>query len=462
MLNLSGLLEVQSIKAIENMVITKFKDSSMFRTPESIILYEQGYIDKETLLKLCNEQYEDFELKEPIGSFMPKSFIEMFQGSNAVPIKYSAALKELEVLYVPEYKVDKPTVPNHKVVYTPTTLHYYISNFVRFYGDFPELLPIPGKDALDMILEEAIKEKIPDLTISSLEESVIVYYNRKKRKVMGNNIFPKYIMDEILQVLTITTPISDTTGNYAKYVGYTIDDEYRARVVINKNFYGRTISIRLLPNSIFELTMEDLNLNQDVIDFFRDPSVNRLNGLRVIVGETMSGKNNTALSILREIVEEGGSKVIAIEMPVEQRINGVEQIGCETMPEYISNIESLIHQNPDFVYITETKDETGGAVMRIANTGKRVLTTLHSNSVADTISRITDITGLHPNRIIQVLHSIVHQELVIVGDEIYPKTTFVHFDDAFKLELYDKPFGEIIRLIKERERGGLRDGVLQT
>lgn len=458
MLNLSGILDVQSIRSIQDMVLTKFKDHSIFKTPESVILFEQSYLPNDELLRICNEQYEE-ELQEPVGTFIPSNVIKFFEGTKCVPIKYISSIREVYVLYVPEYGFEKKYSPLFKVNYVPTTLHYFILNYTRYYGQFPEILPISGKQALDMILEEAIRNKVPDLTISNLEERVIVYYNKKKRKVMSNNIFPRYIMDEIIKVLTISTPISDWTDNRAKYVGYEIDDEYRARVVINKNVYGHVTTIRLFPQAAFDVALEDLNLNQEFIDFLRDDSKRYLNGLRLIVGETMSGKNTTALSFLREIVNEGTSKVVSIEMPVEQRINGVEQIGCEFIDEYVSNIESLIHQNPDFVYITETKDETGSAVMKIANTGKRVLTTLHSNSVADTISRITDITGLHPNRIIQVLHSIIHQELVRVGDEVYPCNKFVFFDDELKQQLYDKPFGEIIRIIKEKERGGFRDGL---
>lgn len=460
MLNLSGLLGVQSIKAINSMVDTRFKDKSIFRTPESVILYEQNYLDREELLRLCNEVYDE-ELTEPVGTFIPESIVRTFRGTMCVPIKYLSSSRSVYALYVPEYHYNKPDVPNCSVIYVPTTLHYYILNYTRYYGQFPELLPISGRQALDMIFEEAIRNNVPDLTISNMEERVIVYYNKKKQKVTSNNIFPRYIMDEIIKVLTVSTPIADHTDNKAKYVGYEVDEEYRARVVINKNYYGHVITIRLFSQAAFDKTLEDLNINEEVISMLRDKNLSRLNGLRLIVGETMSGKNTTALAFLKEIVDEGTSKVVSIEMPVEQRILGVEQIGTEFIDEYVSNIESLIHQNPDFVYITETKDETGSAVMKIANTGKRVLTTLHSNSVADTISRVTDITGLSSNRVIQVLHSIIHQELVRVGNEVYPKTTFVYFDDEFKQQLYDKPFGEIIRLISERERGGLKSGLLQ-
>lgn len=461
MLNLSGILDTQTCRIIGEMVLTRFVDSSIFKTPESLILYEQRYLSNEVLLSLCNEQYDStVTLTEPKRTFVPTNIINSFKNSRAVPIAYSPSTKTVSVLYIPEYPVTKPNINVNTVNYIPTTLHYYIINHMLMYGEFDELLPTTGKMALDMIIEEAIKLEVPDITISNEHNGVIVYYNKLKRKMLSNNVFPKYIMDEIIKVLTISTPIVNKTDNKAKYVGYDIDEDYRARVLINKNYYGHVISIRLYPQTLFNKTFEDLNINQQVIDLFRDTSINQLSGLRVIVGGTNSGKNTTALAALREVVDEGYSKVVSIEMPTEQRLDGVEQIGVEYMDEYVSNIESLIHQNPDYVYIAETKDETGLAVMRVANTDKKVITTLHSNSVADTISRIVDITGLSSNRIIQVLHSIIHQSLVRIGDKLYPSNTFVFFDNELKQLLYDKPFGEIIGIINSRVKGGLKDGLL--
>lgn len=462
MLNLSGVLDNQSITVIHEMVQTKFKDSSKFRTPESIILYEQGYLDRGRLLELCQEQYDEGELKEPVGTFIPIGILEMFKGTNIVPMQYIARMNKVVAIYVPEYTIDKPEDGMYDVEYVPTTLHYYIENYTRHYGAFKELLQVPGKVVLDMILEEAINKGVPDLTISNEEERVIVYYNRLKSKEMTNHVFPKEVMDEIIKVVTMGTPIASINNdNKPKQVGYEIDDDYRSRITISKVYYGHSLSIRILPNALFETTLEDLNINEEVIEFLRDEELNKSNGIRFIVGETMSGKNTTALAILKEIVDRGTSKVVSIEMPLEQKVRGVEQIEAEFIEEYTANIESLIHLNPDFVYITETRDETGLPIFRIANTGKRVLSTLHSNSVHDTVSRVVDVTGLDMNRIIQVLHSIIHQELVVIDNKLYPNTTFVYFDEDFKLELYDKPFGEVIRLIRNRVRGGLRSELLQ-
>ena len=459
MLNLNGILEVNSIRKINDMTSIRFKDPNIFRTPESLVIHEQRYLNNEELLKICNDQYEE-ELEEPISSFIPKDIIELCKDTNLVPIQYSSINREVKVLYVPEYEYTKPDIQIYKIIYVPTTLHYYISNYVRVYGNFKELNEITGKEALLMIFEETIRRGVTDLTISNQEEHVIAYYNYKKQKVTSNNIFPKYVMDEIISTVTFDNPMKDRNQNSPHYTSYDIGKDYTCRVTINKTIYGHTLSIRFNSQKVFNQTYEDLNINQEVIDFLRDKENFKQPGLRLIVGETMSGKNHTALAMLKEIVNEGISKVVSIEMPVEIKLPGVEQITNSTVDEYISNIESLIRQNPDFIYITEMGDNIGLHVIKVANTGKKILSTLHSNSVADTISRITDITGLHPNRVIQVLHSIYHQSLVRIDNEVYPCIRFVHFTDDLKLKLYDKPFGEIIDTISKLERGGLKDGLL--
>ena len=178
-------------------------------------------------------------------------------------------------------------------------------------------------------------------------------------------------------------------------------------------------------------------------------------GLRLIVGSTMSGKNTTALACLRELTIEDKYKVVSIEMPVEQELEGVEQINCNDEDEYDANINSLLRQNPDIVYITETGDTTATSIMRVTNTGKRVISTLHANSCADVIGRLQDITGLTTDRIIQTLHSIVYQELVRdeETDTVRPKNKFIYLSQDRKSQLYGRPYGEIILKLKQWEGG---------
>ena len=183
--------------------------------------------------------------------------------------------------------------------------------------------------------------------------------------------------------------------------------------------------------------------------------MNREKGLRITVGGTASGKNTTNLAMLREFTMREDNKVVSIEMPVEQILPGIEQINCDTEEEYRLNVESLLRQNPDMVYFTEMTDMTGDSIMKIANTGKIVMTTVHANSVSDTIGRLQDITGYSIDKIIQTLHSIIYQELVRdeEEDKIYPKNRYVYLSADRKAKLYGKDYGEVLLMIQKWEGG---------
>ena len=93
--------------------------------------------------------------------------------------------------------------------------------------------------------------------------------------------------------------------------------------------------------------------------------------------------------------------------------------------------------------------------MRVANTAKCVLSSLHANSVADAIPRLMDITGLSIDRIIQVLSSIIYQELRRdeETDTVKPYNRYIRFTQDLKEELYNKSLGEVIKIVHSREEG---------
>ena len=236
-----------------------------------------------------------------------------------------------------------------------------------------------------------------------------------------------------------------------------MNDEYRGRVVINPKFKGTSITIRLLPNATFDSRLEDCNLTKETIDFIRDELMSSEVGLRLFVGPTMSGKNTTALSILNEVVHNRDQKVVSVEMPVEQELRGVEQMNCEDDEEFDLVVSSLLRQNPDIIYVTEIGDKNANSVMKVCNTGKWVLSTIHANGVSDVFSRLEDITRLPVNRIIQVIHSIVFQELVRDEDTdtVRPKNRYVYLSQERKQRLYNCPYEDIIKEIKSWEAGDL-------
>lgn len=453
MLNLNGLVSVEIIREIDNYTELRLRNKNKYLCAEAIALYEQRILPNEQIYSICEETMQD-DLYIPAPSYIPKNIIMHFKGSDIVPVSFSPMRGVVTCVYLREIGTNYRPMENYTVELQHTTIYNYFQEYTKHYGPHPDLLEVPAKQLVDSIVNEGITIGAADITISSVGNSADVYYNVRKTKVYSQRILNSNNIEDIIKLLCFESPMDDST-NAPKYVGVTLNDYYRGRVTINKKYHGYAITIRLLPNASFEKSLEDCNLTKETIDFYRNYFMNRELGLRLIVGSTMSGKNTTALACLRELTLEDRYKVVSIEMPVEQELYGVEQINCEDETEYDLNINSLLRQNPDFVYITEIGDTTASSVMRVTNTGKRVMSTLHANSCADVIGRLQDITGLTTDRIIQTIHSITYQELVRDDktDTIRPKNKFVYLSQERKAQLYGKSYGDVLLKLKQWEGG---------
>lgn len=453
MLNLNGVVPVDIVHEIQEYTHLRLRDSSKYDAPEALAIYEQRMLPNDEIFELCEKSSAE-DLYMPVTSYIPDDIVTHFHGSDVVPVSFSPMKSEVTCVALKEIGEKYMPLPRYDVKIMYTTIYNYFAEYVKQYGYHPDLLDIPAKQLLDSIVNEAISLDAADMTISSLGKSARVYYNVRKKKVYSQRILSSSNIDDIIKLLCFESPMDNTT-NAPKYVGVSLNDFYRGRVCINHKYKGFEITIRLLPNAAFEKSLESLNLTKETIDFFRNIFLNRELGLRLIVGSTMSGKNTTALACLREVCEEDRLKVVSIEMPVEQELIGVEQINCNDEEEYDQNINSLLRQNPDLVYLTEIGDTTATSIMRVTNTGKRVISTLHANSCADVIGRLQDITQLSIDRIVQTLHSVVYQELVRddKADKVTPKTKYVYLSQERKTQLYGLSYGQALLKIQSWESG---------
>lgn len=453
MLNLNGIVPVDVIHEISDYTNLRLRDKDKYKCAEALALYEQRIIPNDEIYSICEKALED-DLFIPATSYIPDNIIQHFHGSDVVPVSFSPMRGVITCVALNEIGDKFDPIQNYDVEIQYTTIYNYFQEYVKQYGPHPDLLDVPAKILMDSIVNEGIALGAADLTISSVGKSASIYYNVRKKKVYSQRILTADNIEDIIKLLCFESPMDDST-NAPKYVGVTLNDFYRGRVVINHKFHGYAITIRLLPNASFEASLEDCNLTKETIQFLRDTFMNRELGLRLFVGSTMAGKNKSALACLRELALEDRYKIVSIEMPVEQVLDGVEQINCEDEEEYDLNINSLVRQNPDLVYVTEMGDTTATSVMRLTNTGKRVISTLHANSCADVIGRLQDTTGLSLDRIIQTIHSIVYQELVRdeKEDTIRPKNKYVYLSKERKAQLYGKSYGEVLLKLDSWEGG---------
>ena len=456
MLNLQGIgLPVHLIREIQSHTRIRFRDASSFVAPEALILHEQQYMSDEDIDKLCEEAY-GVKLYKPQRGYVPTDIISLFEGTNGVPISYRPKTKQLDVLILNEIGCTlQKTVLNYQVNYLPTVPYYYYSMQYNVYGGSPDLADVSPKILFDAIVTEAIQLKAMDVTISTCGSAGCVYYNVRKRIVQSKRLFSADMMREIIKLITARCPY-DFSSRKVQYISIDLTKEYRGRIAINHKYRGYMISMRILPNEIFHDTLESLNLTPATAEFIRTEFLDDANGLRLLVGETASGKNTTALAALAEELSKRPIKCVSIEYPVEREIQGIEQIDCETIEEYLDQIHSLIRLNPDLIYVTEMGDDTGAATIHVTNTGKRVISTVHADSVEDVITRLKDICKISEDRVIQNLHSIIFQSLKRneETDSVYPVNEFIRLTPELKQELYGKSSGEIIRILNERKEKG--------
>lgn len=454
--SLIGIISSIDSNMVEQKTALRFKDKSAFRTPEALIIHEQQIISDERLLEALQREY-NMILVTPQVRYISNEIISLFEQFPVVVLDYDVANDVITLGVMPEDRGIEKKIFNDryrfKYVYVP--IYYYVELRTKQFSEPDFLAELPLLDKWDFIVQEALQLDASDITITNARSGAKVYYNSRKKKVMSNRQIMHTDVDEIAKMLASSAK-STMADNSAKprYFSIDINKQYRGRVVINKTYYGKLITIRVLPNMVLNKSLEELNIADNTCRFIRETMLSPEKGLRLFIGETMSGKNTSILCALCELVRKDTYKIVSLEQPVEILVDGIEQINAETDDEFTENADSLLRQNPDIVYFTEITARTANAIMQQSNTSKCVFSTVHANSIAEVLFRLEDVTGLPLDRIILTLHSCVYQELV--RDEktntIKPYNKCVYFSEDLKMRLYGKSMAEIIGILRGEER----------
>jgi type IV pilus assembly protein PilB len=133
----------------------------------------------------------------------------------------------------------------------------------------------------------------------------------------------------------------------------------------------------------------------------------------LVTGPTGSGKSTTLYTSLSELNTEDVN-IITVEDPVEANIDGINQVQVNVKAEmtFAAALRSILRQDPDIIMIGEIRDgETAQIAVQAAITGHLVVSTLHTNSAASTVTRVIDM-GIEPYIIGDALVGVIAQRLV--------------------------------------------------
>ncbi len=186
--------------------------------------------------------------------------------------------------------------------------------------------------------------------------------------------------------------------------------DFRVSTIPSLN--GESVVLRVLDRSAVRFDYASLGLAPAVIARLT-AALDLPNGIVLVTGPTGSGKTTTlyaGLSKLNAVTR----KIITVEDPIEYQLSGINQIQVRPQIglDFASLLRAILRQDPDVIMVGEMRDlETAQIAVQAALTGHLVLSTLHTNSAAATITRLRDI-GVEDYLLTAVLRGVLAQRLV--------------------------------------------------
>lgn len=216
----------------------------------------------------------------------------------------------------------------------------------------------------------------------------------------------------------------------------------RFRLNISKQQKNTMIVIRLLSEKV--PTIDELWLP----NLFKE-MIKRKSWIILLAGPTGSGKSTTLAALIKNINDSEHKHIITIEDPIEYLIQPnksiVEQKQLWTdVISYARALKSCLRQNPDVILFGEMRDpESIQYALTLAETWHLVLSTIHSQSSAQTINKIADsFSGAQQN---QVRLQLSETLIAVVCQRLIRKKTWWGFSVAFEIMLNNTAIWNVIR-----------------
>lgn len=264
------------------------------------------------------------------------------------------------------------------------------------------------------LIEQAVRQRASDIHIEALEAQIRVRY-RIDGVLHEIGSYPLGMLVAIVARIKIIggMDISEKRKPQDGRITQMVDGlEYDIRVSILPTVYGEKVVMRLTSKLTLTRAKEHLGLfPEDLVKF--DHIMKNPNGIILVTGPTGSGKSTTLYTALSELNTDDVN-IITVEDPVEANIDGINQVQVNVKAEmtFANALRSILRQDPDIIMIGEIRDEETARIAVTASiTGHLVVSTLHTNSAAASISRLADM-GIEPYLIADSTVGVIAQRLV--------------------------------------------------
>ncbi len=264
------------------------------------------------------------------------------------------------------------------------------------------------------MIDQAVRQRASDIHIEPMERQVRIRYRIDgalyEKAVYSIRLLPAIVARvKIIGGMDISEKRKPQDGRITQVVDR---KEFDIRASVLPTVYGEKIVLRLASKNALTKEKSQLGLRPDELKKFNH-LIGNPHGILLVTGPTGSGKSTTLYTALSELNKEDVN-IITVEDPVEANINGVNQVQVNVKANltFASALRSILRQDPDIIMIGEIRDqETATIAVQASITGHLVVSTLHTNSAASTITRLVDM-GIEPYLIADATIGVIAQRLV--------------------------------------------------
>jgi len=273
---------------------------------------------------------------------------------------------------------------------------------------------LPIINIVNNIIEHAIYEEASDIHIEPSEKDVSIRYriDGVLRPVMT---LPKSLQNGVVARIKILSDLrldEHMTPQDGRFKIQIQNDKIAFRVSIIPVYDGEKIVMRLLPEGLKSLTLDELGFLQKDKSIV-EKEIKKPNGIILVTGPTGSGKTTTLYSILN-MLNQPGINISTIEDPIEYRIKGINQsqINPKIGFTFAAGLRAFLRQDPNIIMVGEIRDEeTADTSIHAAMTGHLVLSTLHTNDAPTTLPRLIDM-NIPPFLVSYTTNMVIAQRLI--------------------------------------------------
>ncbi|MDE7130572.1 MAG: Flp pilus assembly complex ATPase component TadA [Lachnospiraceae bacterium] len=431
------------------------------------VLVDEGIVTEENIARALSDQLhydmidlQNVEIEEEVLKLVPANVLKKYK---VLPFEYSQDTMMLRVAMADPMDIaaldDINIITNMQVEPVVATTRGVMLAIDRYYGQAEvnsaleeytrekesqvmeqedlyseDVNNSPIVQLVKSMIEQAVRQRASDIHIEPMERQVRIRYRIDgalyEKATYSIRLLPAMVARiKIVGGMDISEKRKPQDGRITQIVDR---HEYDIRVSILPTVYGEKTVMRLTSKNALTKEKSQLGFSPEELKKF-DHILMNPHGILLVTGPTGSGKSTTLYTALSELNKEDVN-IITVEDPVEANIDGINQVQVNNKANltFASALRSILRQDPDIIMIGEIRDqETASIAVQASITGHLVVSTLHTNSAASTITRLADM-GIEPYLIADSTIGVIAQRL---ARRLCPECKRAKKADAEDLEL---------------------------